>query len=106
MIRYHSHNRTSLMNSPSRLVPDVYLYLGTLRERKGLYSLLVSPPQDQSLMVQARKVQYQCMSKLSPRELATRGHQFFAQGERTAGNPHGNLAENGKQVTCTLSGVV
>ncbi len=42
------------------------------------------------MMVQARKVQYECMSKLSPTELATRGHQFFVQGdkrERDSSNP-------------------
>ncbi len=33
-------------------------------------------------MVQARKVQYQCMSKLSAKELANRGHQFLANGDK------------------------
>ena len=33
-------------------------------------------------MIQTRKVQYQCMSKLSPQELASRAHQFLAEGEK------------------------
>lgn len=33
-------------------------------------------------MIQTRKVQYQCMSKLSPHELASRAHQFLAEGEK------------------------
>ena len=33
-------------------------------------------------MIQARKVQYQCMSKLSAKELANRGHQFLANGDK------------------------
>ena len=35
-------------------------------------------------MIQTRKVQYQCMSKLSPHELASRGHQFLAENEKRA----------------------
>ena len=38
--------------------------------------------QDETLMIQTRKVQYQCMSKLSPHELASRAHQFLAEGEK------------------------
>ena len=33
-------------------------------------------------MIQSRKVQYECMSKLSPTELMSRGQQFFAAGDR------------------------
>jgi len=33
-------------------------------------------------MIQARKVQYKCMSKLSAKELANRGHQFLANGDK------------------------
>ena len=33
-------------------------------------------------MIQTRKVQYQCMSKLSPRELASRAHRFLGEGDR------------------------
>lgn len=33
-------------------------------------------------MIQARKVQYVCMSKLSPKELASRAHQFFNEGDK------------------------
>ena len=38
-------------------------------------------------MIQTRKVQYQCMSKLSPQELASRAHQFLGEGDkRSAGH--------------------
>ncbi|XP_064384154.1 uncharacterized protein LOC135333176 isoform X2 [Halichondria panicea] len=37
---------------------------------------------DETLMIQARKVQYMCMSKLSPKELASRAHQFLADGDK------------------------
>ena len=40
------------------------------------------PSQDQTLMIQTRKVQYQCMSKLSASELASRAHQFLANGDK------------------------
>ena len=33
-------------------------------------------------MIQTRKVQYQCMSKLSPQELASRAHRFLSEGDR------------------------
>ena len=33
-------------------------------------------------MIQTRKVQYQCMSKLSPQELASRAHRFLGEGDR------------------------
>jgi hypothetical protein len=33
-------------------------------------------------MIQTRKVQYQCMSKLSPQELASRAHHFLGEGNR------------------------
>ena len=33
-------------------------------------------------MIQARKIQYMCMSKLSPQELASRAHQFLADGDK------------------------
>ena len=38
--------------------------------------------QDETLMIQTRKVQYQCMSKLSPQELASRAHRFLGEGDR------------------------
>lgn len=33
-------------------------------------------------MIQARKIQYMCMSKLSAKELANRAHQFLADGDK------------------------
>ncbi len=33
-------------------------------------------------MIQARKVQYMCMSKLSAKELANRAHHFLADGDK------------------------
>lgn len=33
-------------------------------------------------MIQARKTQYMCMSKLSAKELASRAHQFLADGDK------------------------
>ena len=38
--------------------------------------------QDDTLIIQTRKVQYQCMSKLSAKELANRGHMFLANGDK------------------------
>lgn len=38
--------------------------------------------QDETLMIHARKIQYMCMSKLSPQELASRAHQFLAEGDK------------------------
>lgn len=38
-------------------------------------------------MIQARKVQYMCMSKLSPKELANRAHQFLAEGDKKKSHP-------------------
>ena len=33
-------------------------------------------------MIQTRKVQYNCMSKLTPQEMVTRGSQFLAEGDK------------------------
>lgn len=33
-------------------------------------------------MIQTKKVQYYCMSKLSAKELANRAHQFLAEGDK------------------------
>ncbi len=38
-------------------------------------------------MIQARKIQYMCMSKLSPKELANRAHQFLADGDKKKRHP-------------------
>ena len=38
-------------------------------------------------MIQARKVQYMCMSKLSPKELASRAHQFLTEGDKKKSQP-------------------
>lgn len=62
---------------------------------------------DQSLMVQARKVQYECISKLTPQEMISRGTQFFADADRRRSsnpppkpppyNPNGKPATPPKQ---------
>ncbi|KAL5499317.1 hypothetical protein EMCRGX_G010706 [Ephydatia muelleri] len=38
------------------------------------------PFKDQAMMVQARKIQFQCISVLTPQELQTRGQQFIKEG--------------------------
>lgn len=46
------------------------------------YVFMEFPFQDGTLIVQTRKVQYRCMSKLSAKELANRGHMFLANGDK------------------------
>ena len=41
-------------------------------------------------MIQTRKVQYQCMSKLSPQELASRAHHFLGEGNRRSADHQRN----------------
>ena len=52
-------------------------------------------------MIQTRKVQYQCMSKLSPRELASRAHQFLAESEkRSASNKKSYTVSSSTGMCC------
>ena len=60
-------------------------------------------------MIQTRKVQYQCMSKLSPQELASRAHRFLAEGEkRSTDRRRSSNVTSGMNMTicvsCTSSG--
>lgn len=56
-------------------------------------------------MIQARKVQYMCMSKLSPKELASRAHQFLAEGDRKKSQPAKviSFAQEGTISLCVLT---
>lgn len=68
------------------------------------------PFQDQTLMIQTRKVQYQCMSKLSASELASRAHQFLANGDKrrssgTASKPSRGAGPGVKGINHTLVSV-
>ena len=50
-------------------------------------------------MIQTRKVQYKCMSKLSPQELATRGHQFLVEGDKRRASSSGTGGNNQHSAT-------
>lgn len=55
-------------------------------------------------MVQARKVQYECISKLTPQEMISRGTQFFADADRRrSSNPPPNLPLQPQRKTCHAS---
>ena len=53
---------------------------------KFLYYCVVVVFQDEVLLMQARKTQYQAMSLLTPAEMISAGQRFFAAGDRQAVN--------------------
>ena len=64
--------------------------------------------QDATLLIQTRKVQYQCMSKLSAKELANRGHMFLANGDKKKSNvqPMQSSPDTGMEIPFSLAGVL
>lgn len=54
----------------------------------GYCCMYVCVFQDNTLKIQARKTQYMCMSKLTAKELANRGHQFLANGDKRKSTSH------------------